>query len=219
MNYFRIRKSTSLKEVGHIDQIDEGIRLIEVDERDAYQTLNRREWPDPMLPLDIFKLNRAAKLTDVLSCTFTQETVGLVVNEKVKSILESFRLECTKVFPMSIHSADLTKVHEYFLFYVTESRELVDFASSTYFKMDRGRTQMIEEISLRDIDEFYDAYKKTRGGILAPQQIQFNSEPDFFRIPWGVSPYISERLKNALEKAQVTGIDIQPVKLEIMAPK
>ncbi|MTI21817.1 hypothetical protein E1176_12365, partial [Fulvivirga sp. RKSG066] len=200
MNYYEVHRESDMKISGSLSQIDEAVRLLPRKERSVYLTLNRREWPDPMPDLDIFKLHKNAKLTDVLSSTFTSGAVGLVVNQKVKDIINRCEVESTKVFPTRIFSYDEQNEYNYFLFYILESRDVVDFPNSQYYRTNYLGDKRYKKVNPKSVEEFYELYSNGDEGIVSPATIKLFKTPDLFRLPWGVSPLISENLKNQLEE-------------------
>ena len=208
MNIYEIKTSANEEDVGNVPQITDSTVLLTREKRREYLTLNRKDFPGKMPDLNIFKFNAAVKITDVLSCSYLPQTVGLIVNDKVKRIIENHSIQKTRSFEMVITTDNRKETHMYSLLYVLEAPELVDFAASEFYHTNFFGNKVYGKVNVSSAEEFYKAYSEVETGIVTPYTLKLNNVPDLFRLPWQVSPFISESLKDQLDQNEITGLEI-----------
>jgi hypothetical protein len=173
--------------------------------------LRSNEYPPANIKL-VFELENRAKLTDILSQAAISAD-GLLINEKVKTVFENFNLMNHIFFPVSIKTKD--GVLNYYWLHLNESFiSAIDYKNSTFCWTEYELEQdSVDIISFEDY-----IVKKKKNGIywgvngetikLLPNK--FKDEIDLFNLgPFDFTIYISDRLKEALEKANISGIEIE----------
>jgi hypothetical protein len=163
------------------------------------------------------KLDRRAKVTDVMS-DVTIPAVGLLVNKKVREIFDQHNLMSHKYYPVEIEAKG--DILHYDFFQPFDEKNLdsyIDFEKSSFEW--RGFTIESSSVKLYSYKE-YKEKRNTRGicdDIVLTDIVlknTFSKEWDVFTfspIRGGRYFFISEKLKNALEANNVSGIEYHPV--------
>lgn len=165
------------------------------------------------------KLDRRAKVTDVMSAG-TISATGLLVNKKVREIFNQHNLMSHKYYPVEIEAKGDILHYDFFQpFDEMNYNNYIDF-EKTLFKW-FSFTEEIENtpVKLKSYKEYLDK-RHTQGvcNTIAIENLvltnKFSKDLDVFTFSpiMGVDDFfISERLKNALEANNVSGIEYHPV--------
>ncbi len=179
---------------------------------------------DDVLPLsddyifDRFIIEKRAKKTDILSTAPLGD--GLILSERIVSIVLQHNLPPHKVYPAIIQKRGTDVFYEgyyYFLFERSMYRHL-SFADMKFHKVtfDERNQRIKEDIHIESLEEYLEA--RNQGIRIAnanPNTYVFgHSFPldiDIFGLGEfeGYVTYASERLKNALEEVNMTGIEFE----------
>jgi hypothetical protein len=185
-----------------------------IDNNSLY-AFGRIDFPD--LRVDYLILDETAELTDVI-CAPMLILTGLLVNEKVRNILEQFNLPEYRFYPLKVKtkSHDLT---QYFWLQTSSERELnldkhLNFKMST-FAIER-KIREYESVNIASYEEF----SKVKSGLNKFQSIKLKEARlnsnfkdfnlDLFKISRLYTYWIiSEQLKSKLESENITGVKIE----------
>jgi hypothetical protein len=234
-NYFQIRRSSDPKVIG----VRDGSSQAKID-RAGFQSkekydefynyfFNRKVnpfWeifgriPNFEVDLECVKLNRKAKLTDFLS--YYPEIFGgnYLVNNKIIKILNAFNLPNIKLFNVKLVDDDRIRTDYKLLFAQVLDYDVIDFKKTIFFKGSSITGKYFFEIN--DKNEFE---KLKDNSSFQVEKLVLNDNflggLDFF-LTKVTDPqiFVSERLKKALEDANVTGVNIvKAIEPEIISPQ
>ena len=143
---------------------------------------------------------------------------GYPVSRKMKEILEKYNLN-TEGF----YKAKVLFNEEYYDYYIWEQHSggfdnYVDFDHSTFCEEKFGGEFGDDIIQVKNHEEIMSVSRQKdwfRGWLFkrAVMKSEFK-EIDCMSMPYPYQTLISERLKNALEEANITGIEIEPFHVE-----
>lgn len=185
------------------------------DDKGVY-AFNRIDFPE-VNELKYLILTKGAELNDILSAIMLYDT-GLLINIKAKSIFTLFNLPPHKFYPAYIKDY-LGNRHDYCWLQTSSKRYVDDFLNyqDSVFYLRKDRMGIIKEDiainSLEDIDEFNK--KLTSGQAIKIKTTVLkkdfaNVNIDLFKIGRLSTDWIiSKRLKEALQKANITGISFK----------
>lgn len=210
--FHRLRATTEEAVVGHWPQITdlEGATPEDIAAYDALQSAE--DVPGPIPRADGFELHRRAKLTDLLSSRFMPMDVGLWVSDRLKKVLDGFDLAHVRSCAMTF--AKPSDGGAYHILYVAPAVDVVSFPGSKY-----SETNILDQVegpesTFASADELTETARElvhASGRNLAPVDILLLKAPDLFRLPRDFGAiHISEKLKEALETAELTGLHIEP---------
>jgi hypothetical protein len=166
--------------------------------------------PEPELKLE---LKKKAILTDVLSDA-TINASGFLINEKLKNILESFKLIRHKFYLASVKAK--AENFDFYWLHLSEPEitKSLDYQNSTFFRTEYTfREEPIELHSLEDYNKIKSQDNDASFGVELDKIVvsnSFDKELDMFTfLPFDSNIYISEKLKHALLKNNITGFRIE----------
>ena len=212
MNYYKITDSIDLKEIGVSGQIQTVFHQLAREEQvESIYKIN----PQKIIDFDFnpppFKLERMAKKTDWLNNIFLNQMI--TISPRFLKMLEQFSLPDHQIFPARVFHEDVE--FNYFLvyFYPPMQDKFIDFEESEFVKDYFGAFKNTLEIN--SLEE----YKVARSQIKLPEGITFSKLVFKKDIPYdifrffllGRGIYISEKLKNAIQEAGLTGMEITPI--------
>lgn len=172
--------------------------------------------PDYVPDLDGMMLAGSAKLTDFLSSAFTRM---FIMSEKAKSVLEQYHLPLHQFYPLGLYKRKIK--HDYFLFkYVSNYSDFVDYERTSFKEEYLIRRYDSMPFFIKSKEEYWERRQKikaekgdfwTISGDKIVMNKDFDHELDFFEICiLDSNTYVSERLKNAIEAAGLTGWEFTP---------
>lgn len=219
MKYFIMEESLNEKIIGSdFPQVYKFIKGYDEDAPDALFSLYKYKdtFPDYIPNLDGVMLAGYAKLTDFVSNGFSPFL--LIMNEKAKDILGQFHLCPHKFYSLGLYRRKIK--NDYFLFhYHSNYSDFVDYQKTSFREHHSFRFQS-DPFFVSSKEEFWEKRKaiKTEKGIscgIRGDRIvmnkDFDHELDFFVISiLDANTYVSERLKNAIETAGLTGWEFTP---------
>jgi hypothetical protein len=162
----------------------------------------------PVLPELV--LYKSAKVTDLISSSFSGTGSALIVSHKLKSILEKYWTNGgQQAFEIKIHHNN--SVYHYWLIHPSKnSNELIDFSKSEVWELQSLKKN--RQLQFNDWASFHEEAKATK----YPQTLQIEKvslseidKPHFFLlsfIPGGVGFFVSEQIKKEIETTGCTGI-------------
>ncbi|WP_455614159.1 hypothetical protein [Bacteroides congonensis] len=220
MKYFIMEESLNEKIIGSdFPQVYKFIKEYDEDAPNALFSLYKHKdtFPDYVPNLDGVMLAGYAKLTDFISNGFSPYL--LIMNEKAKGILEQFHLCPHKFYPLGLYKRKIK--NDYFLFhYHSNYSDFVDYEKTSFQEYDIISKYKSDSFFVHSKKEFWEkrnaieAEKGTSWGIWGDRIVmnqEFDRELDFFCITiLDANNYVSERLKNAIETAGLTGWEFTP---------
>lgn len=160
--------------------------------------LNNKQFPS-VIPNLFWELEDSAKLTDFISPS--NICIGLLINEKVKNILENFELGNAKFYNAKIIFKE--KQYNYFWLHIIDNGlEGVDYENSIFKEVD-PLNNIIKEVDIKNQQEYFfyfDNRSELLGQIAADNLTLY---PPYSLLDIIYSPKISSRIivSEALKKA------------------
>ncbi len=175
--------------------------------------------PEYDLKLDGFLLEKYAKVTDFISLGGLLR--GFVISDRVRKILEEYRLPKHKFYPITFHQPSkvdksIQVVEGYWWFYFElEFGKNVNFEKSE-FDYERHRRSARIDLSVNKVnslEEYEAVFRITRVAIRATTLV-LNSNFDKNLDVWGtrhltIESYFSSSLVQRFKKEKVTGYDLK----------
>jgi hypothetical protein len=210
--YYKLDFSAVSLEIGVVPQIS-GFNKInstnstfELEEFACYKGKMYNSIPD----LRNYKLDKKAKLTDLISCGLCPGG-DFLVSEKLKNIIELSKYSSSQFFPASIETKK-KEIYNYYLIHFNYSlEELIDFKQTEY------NYNIYPQLKNNKFNSFqeYQKFKKEvdKHGYLQATKLvlnsNFNTNLDFFVLSWiDQNLCISKKLKDIIIKEKITGIKI-----------
>jgi hypothetical protein len=215
MPFYSIKTTSERKIIGpEYPQIQTMDGNIHRDAEDSVYNVFCDTFPHFEPNLDHFVLHEKALLTDIVSAAMI--SCGLVVNQKVKMILEDYRLPPHKFYPAVIkHKGSFHK--NYFWFYfISDIFNYIDYKETKFIITDMFDNK-IEDCnninsasSLRSLKNDLPDDKNVDSELIrldSKTSLPF----DLFKITFGnYRTFITEKLKEAFTENSITGINIVP---------
>lgn len=150
------------------------------------------------------KVNKKKKIVDVYYNTAFLYGQRLIISEKIKAIFEELRIQQDEYFLKKIHISNIDK--EYYLLLVPTlnfEKCSLDYTRSIYFNYDKLIKKKFDNREKFLLESDYYNYHLqlgyTKNKLKSKDILSTRFSPQF---------YFSERLVNALAKANVLGLDI-----------
>lgn len=158
-----------------------------------------------------FSGDKNAKPTDILSSNFLDMN-GLFVSSAFAKLLEGFSMCCYKYMDVYIKYLSEKKDYRFLNLIMCPA---INFEESSFFFEDRLKEEQLEEIKLSSMQDFTDNIRKLRADkgynfTISPQKLVLNKVYDLFKYEISGKILISEELKNAIERSDLTGYSIRP---------
>lgn len=160
-----------------------------------------------------FELHKRAKLTNCLS-QGAISSGGLLIDEKVKSVFDSFHIMKHQYYPAEIIGKKGEIINYYWLQLEENLTSEIDFDASIFYELILAtKGDKVKISSLTDYEE-----KKVENGWewrAKAEQIMLQKDTklkgyDLFRLfPFDNTLCISKRLKEAIEQHKLTGFEIE----------
>lgn len=161
-----------------------------------------------------FDLVKGAKLTDVLS-TLAISASGFIISERLRTLLENFKLERHELIPVKIISRNQTYNYYFLHFYGLDMVNCFDYQQSIFRITKWG----FKDLGLKKFDSYesYQEYMKEYDkdySLMTPLEHVVLKEEykdfDFFSCPqFYHGMYVSERLKQCIEDSHITGFSFE----------
>jgi len=162
-----------------------------------------------------FELNKKAKLTDVLSDVSLSGSTGLLINKKVRSIFEDFKLMNHQYFEAIVITPQNEEI-SYSWLHLTDPSLInkVDFEKSTFFRTEY--TFREEEIELSSFDHYKSMKAKDSDASFGIEmdEIALSNSFDksievFTFLPFDNQIYISANLNKTLVENNISGVNLE----------
>jgi len=164
------------------------------------------------IPRIVLRFNENAIITDLLS-TFNP-SFGLVINERIESIVSNLNLPNHKFYPIEVFWKDDLLKYNWFNFY-NNLFEYIDFDKTVIEIFHKFSFKVLDTVLLESADNF----KKIKSTLGLEKRIRlkdlyFNSSFPRYDIMVnniiGYGNLISENLLKALQKNNITGYEASP---------
>lgn len=215
MNYYRIKESIALKEIGAFPQSQTANHFVHVNSPNHLQNKqipSKLEVESVSIPQPI--LMKKAKRTDLISVVSI--SLKLVMSNKLKKILEASigSNDWVQFLPMTL--VDKEEIIDYWLMSVYKyDMQNVNFKQSDIWL--EGLVSPIKQVFIETVEDYF----ILKQGIKYPESLSINKlvlhsriDTHFFSlsiVSGGVGYYISEKLKEEIEMAGCTGISFEKV--------
>lgn len=197
--YYSMQHPTESEQIGTWPQLEIVRKYWKV--KNNYEMLTSRAFPEVTPNLDTFILKRGAKRTDMLSAEMLHDSVGVLISDRFKSLLENYQVRdfrlytCCLVSPFDENFKN-RKEPELFCFnflHLIHNRNIVDFPQSMFEDLKTNQMLTVDREEQLPISAY-------------PIKIALKETPDLFRDPFGINILVSEQLKSAIEAAGITGV-------------
>lgn len=222
MRYFTWRYDLDSSIIGseypQLNQFRAGISEARKDS--FYDALSSRSGiPDLPIAPDLFTLKARSKVTDVLSNAFGGES--LVVNERVKSILDRFNIMEHRWDPITVEHGQGPKLHYWWMRWTGDEESKLVFEASDLVEYDIASDEIKGPVMLRDHAaleaKFNEQDTIEPGGFLSIKatrivlKVNELGSRDMFSLGRLSSElYLSEALAAELLAEQVSGVLLSP---------
>lgn len=224
MRYFAIEKSLNEKIMGKIPPVKEFVHSCNVDKESKFidKFLFEKIEIQPVLSNVI--LYNTAKLTDFIDVFGDVGfNSGYLISDKFKQILDLFNCYGFQFFETYIIQNNQRNDNYWQINIYDFAFHFIDFKKTLFFLKDRdiNRNVTSEIINFNNENEF----KSFVNNLSYPKMISFSSisftenmNLDFFTLRYtdgAQKGIVSEKLKNELEKNEITGIEFRPIEISL----
>lgn len=215
IKYFHLTIETDRKKIGEYPQVDI-VKNITKDKLNSFSNLSVEYFPDDPPDLNYFCFKREAKETDLISNGYIDLSKGLVINERLKSIIDQYKLINVQYYIANIKRDQ--KIHPYFYLHILESSEFIGFPQSTFGVGDplgrpKGPTFMVDDL-VELTEKVNELVANSDEDYVIPISIFLKQEIDFVRVPFDVNIYMSEELVTRFIKDKITGFIAEETKVK-----
>lgn len=158
--------------------------------------------------LGSIKVSAKAKLTDIISCSMGPGN-DLIVSPRMCELLTEYKTSEIQIFDCVLTKKDV-KYKYYWLHFIYSLEKKVDYKRSILNHVDPELRSAASEISSFDqFDDFYNT--RDEYGLVYSSKLTLKSNKlDFFLVGrMDQKIYLSERLKNEIQKCELTGIEFE----------
>lgn len=228
MEYFHFSESVDLDEIGKAwpQAVFKNPKKLEPNPvLLANKAINGTFPPDDILPFDYFILQRGAKLTDLMTSSFSGS--GFLMNGKLRDIFEKSNLGDYKFYDVKLYNKD-KEIPDYYYFHNgCVFHQFINFEKSKFFISDmlgyyQADLNFVPK-SLEELQTFSKALPNSPYRTIRPEYFflksNFPFNLDLFEISaFNYDFFINSRLKAKLEAEGITGLKITPVNDFIRTP-
>ncbi len=224
MKYFAIENSLNEKILGKIPQVKEFIHHCDVEDEPNFidKFVFEKIEIKPILSNVVLYAN--AKQTDLID-TFGDIgfCFGYLISNKFKETLDQFNCYGFQYFETYIIQKN-QKLDNYLQTNIYDfPYQFIDFEKTTFSIKDSIKRKIIfESINILNLEDFY----KKISSLKYPESISLSNlsfddqmNLDFFPLRFfengGYKGIVSERLKNEIEKNDITGIEFRPIEIPL----
>jgi len=154
-------------------------------------------------------LYKSAKLTDLISSSFMGTGDGLILSEKLYKIISNYSGHNQQFFKIKIHHKDIESDNYWYLHPSSTNNDLIDFFESEVWELDSLVKNKRKFFTTSEEFENETKIGKYPKMLTIDKYVIKNNFPDFFVLNFiegGIGFFVSENLKNDIEKAGCTGI-------------
>lgn len=216
MKYFILKPDISSRKIGSAyPQVQEMAPGYNYDANDSVYALSSEteSIPNYTPNLDYFVVHPRAIITDVLSTSVVSG--GLLMNNKVKNILQKYNLPIHKYFPAKVNHKNVFYDY-YWMHIVCDLTDFINYEKSTFFiyynySKNLGYVNIESKIDLSNKKQKLKTDNPGKSLTIWADEIvfskEFNNTFDLFEIGlFDANFYISLDLKNTLISEDVSGL-------------
>jgi hypothetical protein len=201
--------SEAVKNIGTYPQIQKIPPDYDRDRHDSIDFLSRYylAFPnfDPYLP--IFPLTKAAKLTDMLSCSYVFSSCGWLINDKFANLLADYCIAVPyRDYPAQVQTKDGGIVRYNYRHFLDASFSLLSEA----ILFDKSEIYHLGKTRIRSFNDYLRCQQIEEGSITCKKMIVHKAIFERYDlISFGrisIEWFSSDRLKRAIENAKITGV-------------
>jgi hypothetical protein len=216
MKIFSIKNSTEEHIIGSYPQTKGMSNGYDLKKSNSVWNIHNFTEPNFKPDLNSFQLYNSSKLTDVISTGLINAS-GFLISQKLFELLKKHRLPNHVFYIGEVISNDLK--YEYRWFHLLEDfTSYIDYKSSNFMYKHplAWRNDTPVEFRVESKEELIDYWKKIDSmKDIYPIHLTLNGDFDdmdlFSFSTFGKRIYVSERLKNSIEKDGILGFDIEPI--------
>lgn len=222
MKYFAIENSLNEKILGKIPQVKEYIFHCDVEDEPTFIDKFIFEKIEINPILSNVNLYSNAKQTDFIDTYgYVGFGFGYLISNKFKDILNPFNVYGIQYFETYIIQKN-QKFDNYWQTNIYDfPYQYIDFKKTTFFIKDSMKRKIISgSLEIHNLDDFYkkiDSLKFPESISISNVSFDTNMNLDFFSLRFfengGYKGIVSERLKNEIEKNEITGIEFRPIEI------
>jgi hypothetical protein len=216
MKFFRLALSLDPKVIGIYDQVQKFVQSPETREGHPFQSIPLEGKLDPNKKFPVLLLEKAAKWTDLL-----EQVPGsgrlLLISSRFYMLLSQFNLDDYQAFPVTVRQGEEERA--YFLLYFTKNcaAEFVDWEHTEVMHTTDFAAQVIkmglkfssyEEFLARKMELLHNKENLYVRVLKIAKAAEGTDMFKFVFMPSGF--YVSERLKDAIQKEGLVGIRFTP---------
>lgn len=161
-----------------------------------------------------------SNLTDLVNISGIGFGRKLLVSGKLKSIIDLYNKDSLTFYESNLIQ-DGKEITDYWLTHpIRSSLDFIDFRKSKVFLI-KNYSDIIDELKVTSLEEFLKEKAKVEypfSLIIKNVNIKKNSNNDFFiltDISGGVKYVVSKKVKNEIQNKNCTGIEFQPINIEL----
>ena len=223
MKYYFIRHSTDLGEIGTFSQIQKAhYKPINKGEQRISELFFTKSYKKVVTPVGV--VHGKAKLTDLMSATGQGFTLGLLISDRLKEILEKYEPKYIEFFEASVLKRRKEFKNYWLVNGYNASLYCVDFNKTVFeYKEFTNNVSNKVEVFCEDFQEFDKIHSKhlAEKNILGAIKIKrlfvrtgFNDHFFMLRhVEGGLGFLVSEQVKKDIERFGCTGIRFQPTEI------
>ena len=157
-------------------------------------------------------LHRKAKITDFIDGRTLG--FGIIVNEKVKIILESFNLPPHKYHPIELFQEDIKYLGYHWLHFFVDLYNFIDVKKSLFEVIDENEQEVILIDNIKSDNQMCSIFKKYKyPNYINIKALYFDSKmPNYDLFSDNIGKdynYMSERLVDYINENNITGLDFK----------
>lgn len=216
MKYYKLIESINTKEIGVYPQVTHTKQFVEIQEFGL--GFNKHIQRQFILPEPIFE--NKAKETTIISVTAINNSVFLVLKNYFIDFLKNFKIANFQFWNINVYHKNQL-VNDYSLFHLSYpiQKKVIDFEKSK-FKIKDISNNILKEKKYINYHSYQTDWKKLiwEGSVITFDTLYLDFSGlnlDLIRIinidSIGIGYYVSEKLKNAIEKYGFTGMSFQDI--------
>lgn len=219
MEYFRIRHTLKVTELGHYPQV-KSIKYncnVATESKFIQHYYFKKINITPCVANPI--LYSTSKKTDLIERLGIGFSHRLLMSRKLKDILFNYSKDDVQYFQCSIYHKNVEDKNYWIMNPYKFRQEFINFDKSETclrIRKPEGGTKLIpfDVLTLIEFEKKRELFKKEMSFLNVYTLILENVNKDFFilaGVEGGIGYFVSEKLKNEIENAQCTGIEFQPL--------
>lgn len=190
MTYYELDNTAELRITGSYPQLD----LVDYANMKKMQDLDHKTFISSSEDLAALKFTKNTIITDLLTCDHIT-VYGFVVSRKFKNLIKKLVQEGIKTTPFQFLPLNIKKSeHNFYLFQVLSDHNVVDFSNTIFTNLRASRRE--------ETIENHNAYNPA----LRLKKLKLKTHYDLLVVPYRSEILISEKVKEAIENNDITGI-------------